>query len=81
MEHRHYWKALAAMGAVVCGASLVILAITRRSPPVATECDLCGDLRLSGSALASGPDRLLWVCTDCQHKLGRHVDAGGVLGG
>ena len=81
MEHRHYWKALAAIGAVVCGASLVILAMTRRSPPVATECDLCGDLRLSGSGLESGVNSLLWVCTDCQHKLGRQVDAGGVLGG
>ena len=48
------------------------------------QCALCGGLRSNGSLLASRTDTgdpMLWVCSDCQHKLARRVDDEGALGG
>ena len=50
----------------------------------AQQCGLCGGLRSNGSLLASHAgigDPMLWVCSDCQHKLARRIDDEGALGG
>jgi hypothetical protein len=62
---------------VAVGQASRSLALTRRSTPFATHCEVCGRPRASGSLLAANPaspDRALWVCTDCQRKLARRVD-------
>ena len=47
-------------------------------------CDLCGFRRFEGKPLLSRVDMTpttIWVCADCQHKLARHIDDEGTLGG
>ncbi len=47
-------------------------------------CEVCGSHRLTGGPLLSSHDAassMMWVCSDCQHKLARRVDDEGTLGG
>ena len=47
-------------------------------------CEMCSNYRLTGSSLLpriDTPETVMWMCTDCQHKLMRCVDDEGSLGG
>ena len=51
---------------------------------LAQRCALCDGLRSQGSLLNSRHETgnsMLWVCSNCQHKLARRVDDEGALGG